>query len=324
MPRPPFCSSARLKLYEAFGGCIRSPFELAQLRRVDRCTPDWVVERSGAAAPDAEATLLGAEEVEAGITVRAFRLADGYRLVFDDTGVWDVPAGGGVIRWFEGRETDPRKLEQDLLGRVLPLALHAAGSLCLHGSAVVIGGGGVAFLAPKGYGKSTLAAALVERGALLCTDDVAAVDPGAVPLLRPGVAALRLRSDAFGRFESPSDPEDALAGPKRIAVSLERSRQREPVPLQAVYLLAPAAERTGAAAERRRLDGALAAVAMIRESKLGLLLGATEAPTMLERSGAVADAVPVFQLEYARGWHRLDEVVETIVSWHAPDSSGGR
>ena len=46
----------------------------------------------------------------------------------------------------------------------------------LHASAVVLDGAAVAFTAPSGTGKSTLAAHLVAAGASFLTDDVLALD----------------------------------------------------------------------------------------------------------------------------------------------------
>ena len=77
--------------------------------------------------------------------------------------------------------------QADITSRVLALALHAGGVFSLHASAVSIDGAGVAFLAPKHYGKSTLCSALVLAGARALSDDTVPVRPGNPPSLSPGI-----------------------------------------------------------------------------------------------------------------------------------------
>ena len=72
---------------------------------------------------------------------------------------------GQVITWHRPPEVALDAAVADLTSRVLALALHAGGVFTLHASAVSIDGGGIAFLAPKHHGKSTLCSALVLAGA---------------------------------------------------------------------------------------------------------------------------------------------------------------
>jgi hypothetical protein len=62
-------------------------------------------------------------------------------------------------------------VEHLYLNQVMPLALSRQGKLVLHGSAVDIGGQGVAFLGESGRGKSTLAASFASEGTRFLTDD---------------------------------------------------------------------------------------------------------------------------------------------------------
>lgn len=85
-------------------------------------------------------------------------------------------------------------------GAVLAYLLVRRGHVVLHGSAVAVDGGAVAFVAPSGGGKSTMATLLCADGAGLVTDDVLRVDldgPHApVPSVRAGATGLRLRKGA--------------------------------------------------------------------------------------------------------------------------------
>src|SRR5688572_10855207 len=69
-------------------------------------------------------------------------------------------------------EVDEDVLGLLLIGQVAVFVLHQLGTPTLHASATVTERGGVAFLGPKGQGKSTMVAAFLKRGATLLTDDV--------------------------------------------------------------------------------------------------------------------------------------------------------
>lgn len=83
-------------------------------------------------------------------------------------------------------------------GAVLAYVLTARGHVVLHGSAVHVDGGAIAFVAPSGGGKSTMATLMCAGGAGLVTDDVLRVDldGGSVPTVRSGATGLRLRKGA--------------------------------------------------------------------------------------------------------------------------------
>jgi len=302
--------------YEVYGGTLRVPLALPGLSRAAAgAAASWTIERMDArrgVLPIAHA--LGEVEVEQGVTLRAFRREVGITLWFDDTGMFEIPGCGSPIRWSPGPDPDPAKLVQDILGRVVPVALYLDGAFALHGSAVAIDGKGIAFVAPKGYGKSTLARALLDRDALLCADDVVLLRAGTPVLLHPGVQSLRLAGESRGRFGDTDQP-NLDRGVKRAVSPGSERLQRGPVPLVAVYVLAPASG-VGTEAVRRRAVGPAATMALLRESKLGPLLGGSEAAVMLGSAARVAEGVPVWQLEYARSWTSLEALVERIVAWH--------
>jgi hypothetical protein len=62
-----------------------------------------------------------------------------------------------------------------LSGSVFAMLLYQRGVTVLHGSVVAIEDQAIAFLAPKGFGKSTLAMALHSLGAKLVSDDIVAI-----------------------------------------------------------------------------------------------------------------------------------------------------
>jgi hypothetical protein len=80
------------------------------------------------------------------------------------------------------RLLDPQReflVDIGLFGLAIPLWLERRGWPVLHASAVAMGGGAVGFVASASGGKSSLAAALMESGAELLTDDALALEPRA-------------------------------------------------------------------------------------------------------------------------------------------------
>ncbi|MDJ0797073.1 MAG: serine kinase [Calothrix sp. MO_167.B12] len=80
-----------------------------------------------------------------------------------------------------------------LVGSIMGILLYQRGLLVLHGSAVKIDGGAVAFLGVSGEGKSSTAAAFHTHGYEIITDDVAPVSLGKGPAtITPGFPQIKL------------------------------------------------------------------------------------------------------------------------------------
>lgn len=155
----------------------------------------------------------------------------------DGTQLWGVPGRGGIAAW-----------QRMLVAQALPFVAVMRGLEVLHASAVAGDRGAVAFSGPSGTGKTSLALALVRRGATLLADDVLALERAGDELLaHPGTPvagveageAARLARD--GGSSGPvlaSDPRERIARTRLAAA---------PQPLQALFLL----ERDAEAAEPR-------------------------------------------------------------------------
>ena len=100
-----------------------------------------------------------------------YRQGGGYLLRFPDLADFEVSADGATVLGFPAPGVTSPTVEHLYLNQVLPLALSRQGKLVLHGSAVDIGGQGVAFLGESGRGKSTLAASFATEGTRFLTDD---------------------------------------------------------------------------------------------------------------------------------------------------------
>jgi len=317
---PSFHSATLMPDYAVCGGSLRSSVVFPELQRTRTDRPTWSFDVRGADPPRAETELLGEEAIYGDVHARLYRWSAGYRIVVDDTGTFDLSDDGATIEAYPLDTAWPDFLRAHLVGRVLATALHLSGILTLHGSAVALGDAAVAFLAPKHYGKSTLALGLVRAGATLMSDDALPIEAGAPPMARPGVHSLRLRSDSAALLAGPG-PRPASRDGKELVTDVPIHLRREaPAPLRAVYLLTPAATITGGmAALRRPLAPVEAAVGLVAHAKIGSMLGAWGAPVVLRQAVELVRSVPVYTLAVLRELPSLPDVVRTILEWH-----GGR
>lgn len=191
--------------------------------------------------------------------------------------------------------TPPRRNNRwDLLiGQGLPIAAALQGLEVLHASAVRMGSTSVAFVAPSGTGKTSLALHLLSHGAAFFADDVVALEAdGDALLTHPGIGlanAPRAEWAAVGRADL-DPPSASQAGWKHyVTVALPDT----PVPLGAVYFL----ERTPAVED--------ADIVQIDPPDPRLLLGATfvaHVPTaarlitQLDVCSRIARTVPLFRV----------------------------
>jgi hypothetical protein len=249
--------------------------------------------------------------------LRLFDTPLGIRFEGDRVGSWDITDNGRTISCSLSTSEQQHLFHTVLIGPVLPLALTQLGMLCLHGSAVAIDGVGVAFLAPKMHGKSTLALGLTLAGAKLVTDDLVVVDLAGRAMLRPGAQTPRLFDDSIDYLGARNLHDTQSGNAKRALTRLPRARlQADALPLGCVYIVERSDEGAGAA-ERELLSGAEAVVSIAHRAKLSDdLIGIAAAGARLHRIATVVEQVPVWRLRLARGWQRFDESTNIVHSWH--------
>jgi hypothetical protein len=155
----------------------------------------------------------------------------------------------GVARFLlsEGRSidfeaeagADPADIPIFILGTVFGILLHQRGQIVLHASAVALDGKAILFCGASGAGKSTMAAALVQRGLPLVTDDLCALSLGSdgTATVHPDGRQLRLWSRAIDELSL----ENRRGG--RMRQRLEKyyvepgGIHEQPLPLGAIYAL---------------------------------------------------------------------------------------
>ena len=304
--------------HKIYGGCLETEIAIHALPLSAPCRADWVIRQSHKSEPLLDPVHLGEERLVDAVSARLERSADRFRVTFDDTGAFDVSLDGREIVWTPAPGADPDLAQIDLLGRVLSLAIHAAGDVCLHASAVVIDGNAIAFLAPKGFGKSSLGMALVAEGAKLLTDDTLRLRLAPRPIATPGPHSVRLWDDVADQLGRRSSMVQEPDSGKLVVRSLpEEEVSSESAPLVALYLLAPVrALAEGNTVHRQLLAPIEATLGILQHAKIALLLGKTEGAVLLDRAATLARTTPVFRLDVPRDLASLGAVARQLQTWH--------
>ncbi len=111
-------------------------------------------------------------------------------------------AHGREITFTRAPGADDASVRLLLLGTCLGVLLHQRGGLVLHATTVVRGGTAIALAGPSSVGKSTLAAAFLQRGYSLVADEITLVDPAGdgTALVVPGGPSMLLWRNALERL----------------------------------------------------------------------------------------------------------------------------
>lgn len=126
-----------------------------------------------------------------------------------------------------------------LLGSVVAACLKQRGILTLHASAVATDRGAALFAGHSGVGKSTLLAALAERGYAMLSDDVTGIvlNGGDSPAALPAFPFHRLWADALTMLGWERRTQDRVrAGMDKYVLPVERF-QETPLPVRMVFVL---------------------------------------------------------------------------------------
>jgi hypothetical protein len=305
--------------YQVFGGCLRSDLEFPNLPpALSAAAPAWQLRVLDAPAPERSVIVLTSEQLSPELNVTLGRTDDGFRLTYSDTGSYDLSKDGRAIVWYRPPVADLINARLDVLGTLLTLALHLNDRLTLHGSAVAFESGVIAFLAPSGFGKSTLAMSLTVSGARFMSDDAVPVRvEGEAVIASPGVPSPRFREDSFARFRDALPVPMAQSGGKmsmgeQLTDDLIEARER---PLTAVYVLNPVTPDVASQLQRTPMPPMIATVHLLRNAKLAKLLWAEESERLFTLVSEVARHVPVWSLEVPRDLDLLPSVVEQLISW---------
>ena len=229
------------------------------------------------------------------------RDGDTYVLRFPDLADFRISAHGRRVHCDAASDV-PEATLRHLLNQILPLVLNGQRATVLHAGAVEVDEGAVAFVGPTGRGKSTLTAALANRGFRFLTDDALQMSLSASgqPVAAPGQPHLRLwnASDSTAKAR-------VAAGPDLPHCDQERG-------LRAIYLLGEGGDGAEPTFERVRPSAAL--LELIQNS----FLLDPESPELVklqhDNLSAIVGTVPVFRMKYIRNYETLPEVCLQLVA----------
>jgi hypothetical protein len=173
---------------------IASDFELEELPPAPAESAAAFSIRAGTDRPRPEAFHHQWESKE-GVYGRIARTERGFWLSFVRGCDFAIDCDRAEIEYFP-HALEPSIWRHLLLSQVVPSALSQVGHLLLHGGAVAIGERAVALLGPSGSGKSSLSAALQQRGHALLADDTFLLEGSAPPRVHGTCPWIRLWDDS--------------------------------------------------------------------------------------------------------------------------------
>lgn len=259
------------------------------------------------------------------------RLPQGQETRFNNVPLED---GASYLRWsnlFEflispdGRRIAGRALSEGslesfqtyLLTQVLGVALAKQGVEPLHATVVVVTGRAVAFLGDCGYGKSSLAAAFLQAGDQVLTDDLLVVRrnqgvfhayPGPPRIkLFPEIARLLLGDQIQGVPMNPATP--------KLIIPLRPAQVSDPAPLHALYVLRPPRPHSPRQGIRiRDLSPRAAYLELLRNTFIRSVHDRGRLQRQFLLATELVSAVPVRLLSYPRDLDLLPSVRAAILS----------
>jgi hypothetical protein len=221
----------------------------------------------------------------------------------------------------EGREIafepEPEADESDIpifiVGSAFGILLHQREQVVLHASAVRVNGRAVLFCGSSGMGKSTLAAALAQRGYPLMTDDVCAVTVKAdgTPTVQSDGRQLKLWAQAIERL--------GLADRRGVRVRNQLDKYyvesgescADALPLGAVYALREARPPHAPGIERPNVVDA--ALILRRNAYRPLVVRRLDQKVnYFHAAGAIANRAGIFHLTREIGFERMPDVLAML------------
>lgn len=205
-----------------------------------------------------------------------------------------------------------------LLGSIMGFVLRLRGITCLHASAIATGDYAIAFAGSPGAGKSTLAAALAQKGFPVLSDDIVALkEEEARFLVQPGYPRVNLWPDSASALlgcENALPPITPTWDKRYLALDEGGHRfATGPLPLQAIYFL-DAREAALSDPVIEEVAGRDAFMALVANTHVNYLLDRDMRRREFDLLARVAGSIPMRRVRCAANPAGLASLCETIIA----------
>jgi hypothetical protein len=310
--------------YRAYGLTVGSDVELPELPDQDRPARE--------AEPRVQVTLASPAEIAPSRQwfrtcelpngepfLSCAKVDDGYILRYEGLADFFVAHDGSEIRCVRPHPgIEPSTLRHLLLDQAFPMALSAAGREVLHATAVATPYGACAFVGPTGSGKSTMAAAFLDRGCPALADDCLVLEERERVFATPAYPGLRLWRDAFEALSRDSDRSMAVAGytskTRLLGPRAIGNFPAAPVPLAGVYRLM---REDSSGATAARIVPIAARDALVELVSCSFLLDTTDRSALARQFrflGRLVTRVPVRKLIVPNDFSKLPAAYTAVMA----------
>ncbi|MFN6935284.1 MAG: hypothetical protein ACK4NZ_09040, partial [Tsuneonella sp.] len=223
-------------------------------------------------------------------------------------------SGGTQIRIDPDPAADEATIRLFLMGTAMGAIFCQRRMFPLHANAIVFDGLAVAFAGPSRAGKSTLAAAFLDRGHAILSDDICVINNGIDGgfVAQPGIPRVRLWSDAVERSgRNALSLTRVRSGMDKFVVPAIAAQPDHALPLRAIFVLGS----DGPNVRARALHGFSAIEALAANTYRASFLPVIGDPSdHFETCLKLAQHVPIFELQRPWSSDRIDEMADRIVA----------
>lgn len=230
----------------------------------------------------------------------------------------DISIGQREVEVFPVQGTTHSSLFAYYAVYILGFLLHHRDYLTLHASAVEVDGGAVAFMGPKGMGKSTTASVFYERGHRILSDDMVACRPRLeeAPQTDPGFPWMKLGDEALRGIlgRDGGNLERSVPGSSKRMVPLDGQQPNRPLPVRHIYVLGYHDEEGDSRdVQVEPIGNKQACLFLLSQSFVQMFLDESAAGSQhLEQCAALSRHVPVSALLRPQSMDDLPSVYDAV------------
>ncbi len=197
-----------------------------------------------------------------------------------------------------------------ILSQGMGIILHQRGFLVLHGSAVQMDDGAVAFLGRCGDGKSTITAALNNKGYSIISDDVLPVklDENNIPLLLPSFPTIKLYNDVIEYLNEDYRNYDKIHPEiEKYLYKTKNMVKLDFTQFNTIYILDKAGKN-----EIRLLKPQEKLISLIKNTYPKSMFGPIEKTQNLKQCTTLLKNVEIKQLNVTHSFKKLGQLIEIV------------